>query len=169
MEEKKHFGPYVYNVVPTKEISLDIYVPGDPDLLDIQTYLTEDEISAASSVADPLTHFKVFQFFKIVESGGLKTSFIPDTLELHFTYSFDAWYDASSESYWQNKKRPLVLYLEKDEEEETGWASQWKEFSTLTSATFTTVKTPSNPNDTGLIIIEIDELPDPYVGGTGGG
>ena len=146
--------------IPDK-IQAELHVPGDETTFELDTYLTSSEISTAEAVTTPFTPFHVISFFKIKDGGVLQTSFEPN-LEIHLTFTHDAWYDQSSESHWQENERPPVFYLEK---KGTGWASQWEEFpSSVISAT-----APEDQYDTGKIIISIGELPDPYIGGTGGG
>jgi hypothetical protein len=137
-------------------ITIEACIPGGRGDYFIESpALTPDEMRQARKASSPfpvetlITNFLVMD----VDTREMAASFDPP-LEIKITYSAEAWKEILARGY----KTPRVVYLVKKDGD---WEDTWIEFE---SGQIQYLE-PEKDGSPGILIITIEELPDPLIGG----
>ena len=141
--------------ISAEGIFVELCIPGMAGVYTLEFYEGElADITSTKELESPFPIHSLLTFFKVKSGDNVITSFSP-ALQLRITYTGGPWNSIEEREYEQ----PRVAYLQKTTD---GWAQQWFEFEA--PAVFPPGN-ESNPEGTGVLIITIEELPDPLIGG----
>lgn len=147
-----------------QEIKVEMYNKGGKSKIKVDPKrMNPTDQSDAKNVGGKIKIKKVITLFKMKDPGGnLKTNF-PTPLEIQIEYTDKAWKEALKDKKAKKKDRPRLAYLIWDDKKTPKWTGDWVEFDNSNISVI--VKPDPNGDPNGYIILSLNNLPDPAIGG----
>ena len=147
----------------SESIKVEICIPGGLNKYSIETaVLDQEQKNIVKKIESPFPIATLMTFFQVKdqESDKLVTKFDPP-LELRITYSTKAWLNSLENELAGKLGHPRVAYLVKKNDL---WADNWVELNGDQMHVYAP-GTEGITEGTGVLIIIIEEIPDPLIGG----
>ena len=141
-------------------IQLELCIPGGEGKYTVLTEdLDEKQKTRVKEVESPFPVAALVSYFEVQDSKGKTITEFDPPLELRVTYTTQALEEIMKRGF----DEPRIAYLVRKGDQ---WGTAWVEFTKENAAVeFIRPGTEGQPKDTGLIIIKIQKLADPVIGG----